>query len=65
LPLTDRERETVMLIGEGLSSREIAERLTLSVRTVESHVYRAMLKTGSTSRDELAGLLSRRQTRTE
>jgi DNA-binding CsgD family transcriptional regulator len=65
LPLTDRERETMMLIGEGLSSREIADRLTLSVRTVESHVYRAMLKTGTTSRDELAGLLSRRQTRTE
>ena len=62
LPLTDRERETVMLIGEGLSSREIADRLTLSVRTVESHVYRAMLKTGTTSRDELASLLSRRQT---
>jgi len=39
LPLTDREREIVMLIGEGLSSREIAERLTLSVRTVESHIY--------------------------
>jgi DNA-binding CsgD family transcriptional regulator len=59
LPLTDREREIVMLIGEGLSSREIAERLTLSVRTVEGHVYRAMLKTGTTSRDELAALLSR------
>ena len=59
LPLTDREREIVMLIDEGLSSREIAERLTLSVRTVESHVYRAMLKTGATSRDELAALLPR------
>jgi DNA-binding CsgD family transcriptional regulator len=61
LPLTDRERETVMLIGEGLSSREIAERLTLSVRTVESHVYRAMLKTGTTCRDELAALLPHRR----
>jgi DNA-binding CsgD family transcriptional regulator len=65
LPLTDREREIVMLIGEGLSSREIAERLTLSVRTVESHVYRAMSKTGTTSRDELAALLPTRGARAE
>ena len=57
LPLTDRESEIVMLIGEGLSNREVAERLTLSVRTIESHIYRAMLKTGTASRDELAGLL--------
>jgi DNA-binding CsgD family transcriptional regulator len=59
LPLTDREGEIVMLLGEGLSSREIAERLTLSVRTVESHIYRAMVKTGTTTRDELAALLRR------
>jgi DNA-binding CsgD family transcriptional regulator len=65
LPLTDREREIVMLISQGLSSREIAERLTLSVRTVESHVYRAMLKTGTTSRDELAALLSRPRARAQ
>ena len=57
VPLTDRESEIVMLIGEGLSNRAVAERLTLSVRTVESHIYRAMLKTGTTSRDELAALL--------
>ena len=57
VPLTDREREIVMLIGEGLSNREIAARLTLSIRTVESHIYRAMLKTGTTTRDELAALL--------
>jgi DNA-binding CsgD family transcriptional regulator len=55
----------VMLIAAGLSNREVAERLTLSVRTVESHIYRAMLKTGTTSRDDLAGLLPRRRTRTE
>jgi DNA-binding CsgD family transcriptional regulator len=65
LPLTDREGEIVMLIGEGFSSREVAERLTLSVRTVESHIYRAMLKTGTTSRDELAALLTHNGTRTE
>ena len=59
LPLTDREREIVMLLGEGLSSPAIAERLTLSVRTVEGHIYRAMAKTGTSSRDELAALLPR------
>jgi DNA-binding CsgD family transcriptional regulator/tetratricopeptide (TPR) repeat protein len=61
LPLTDRETEIVMLIGEGLSNRAIAERLTLSVRTVESYVYRSMVKTQTTSRDELAALLPRRK----
>ena len=65
LPLTDREREIVMLIGEGLSNRAVAERLTLSVRTVESHIYQAMLKTGTTSRDELAALLPHHTARTE
>ncbi len=57
LPLTDREREIVMLIGAGLSNRAVAERLTLSVRTIESHIYRAMLKTGTASREELAALV--------
>jgi DNA-binding CsgD family transcriptional regulator len=61
LPLTDREREIVMLIGQGLSNRDIATRLTLSVRTVESHIYKAMAKTGTSKRDELAGLLPSRR----
>ena len=59
LPLTMREREIAMLIDEGLSNREVAERLTLSVRTVESHIYRAMARTGTTSREELTALLSK------
>jgi DNA-binding CsgD family transcriptional regulator len=63
LPLTDREREIVMLIGEGLSNRDIARRLTLSVRTVESHIYKAMAKTGVSRRDALAALLPRRRER--
>jgi DNA-binding NarL/FixJ family response regulator len=58
LPLTDREREIVMLLGQGLSNRDVAERLTLSVRTVEGHIYKAMSKTGTASREELAALLS-------
>lgn len=57
LPLTDREREVVMLVSAGLSNRDVADRLTLSLRTVESHIYRAMAKTGTTSRDELVALL--------
>jgi DNA-binding CsgD family transcriptional regulator len=57
LPLTDRELEIVMLIADGLSNRAVAERLTLSKRTVESHIYRAMAKTGTSTRDELAALL--------
>ena len=35
--LTDRELEVVQLIGRGLSSREVAESLNLSVKTIESH----------------------------
>ena len=52
LPLTDREREIVMLLGEGLSNCDVAARLTLSVRTVEGHIYKAMTKTGTASREE-------------
>lgn len=63
LPLTEREIEIVMLIGEGLPNRAIAERLTLSIRTVESHIFRAMKKTGTTSREELATLLPKRGSR--
>ncbi|WP_081628947.1 helix-turn-helix transcriptional regulator [Smaragdicoccus niigatensis] len=59
LPLTDREREIAMLIGQGLSNRAIGERLTLSHRTVENHIHRALTKTGTTTRDELAALLPR------
>jgi DNA-binding CsgD family transcriptional regulator len=57
IPFTDREREIVMLIGQGLTTRAIAERLTLSVRTIEGHIYRAMDKTGVSNRDELAALI--------
>jgi DNA-binding CsgD family transcriptional regulator len=57
LPLSSREREIAMLIRAGLSNRAIAARLTVSVRTVEGHIYRAMAKTGAGSRDELAAML--------
>ena len=57
LPLTTREREVVMMIGAGRSNRDIAARLTLSIRTVEGHIYRAMTKTGATSRAQLAAMV--------
>ena len=44
LPLTVREREMANLVAAGLSNRDIADRLTVSVRTVEGHLYRACTK---------------------
>ncbi|MFI9825237.1 LuxR C-terminal-related transcriptional regulator [Streptomyces sp. NPDC052013] len=52
-PLTLREREIVLLVAQGLSDKEIAERLTVSVRTVGNHLYRIYRKTGVSSRREL------------
>jgi DNA-binding NarL/FixJ family response regulator len=57
LPVTFREREIAMLVAAGLSNREIAERLTVSVRTVEGHVYRACSKLDVADRDQLAQLM--------
>jgi len=51
--LTAREREIALLADEGLTNREIAARLFLSVRTVESHVYQARMKVGAASRRDL------------
>lgn len=53
LELTRREKEIALLIADGLGNREIAQRLYLSVRTVESHVYQARAKLGLPSRAEL------------
>lgn len=51
--LTRREREIAGLAAGGLSSRAIAERLTVSVRTVDSHLSRVFAKLGIRSRQEL------------
>jgi DNA-binding NarL/FixJ family response regulator len=58
LPLTDREREIATLISQGLSNIEIAEALTLSVRTIEGHIYRACVRVGAPTRTELARLIT-------
>lgn len=54
LPLTEREREIVTLAAHGLSNKDIADRLTVSIRTVEGHLYRAGAKLGTTRRTDLA-----------
>ncbi|MBJ7331479.1 MAG: AAA family ATPase [Solirubrobacteraceae bacterium] len=51
--LTARETQLVELARQGLSNAEIADRLVLSVRTVESHLYRAMGKLGISDRRDL------------
>ena len=54
--LTDREREVVALIGEGMSNVEIAEQLTLSPLTVKTHANHAMTKVGARDRAQLVVL---------
>jgi DNA-binding NarL/FixJ family response regulator len=55
-PLTEREREIVALVGEGLSNDEIAERLVVSPATAKTHVSRAMTKLHSRDRAQLVVL---------
>lgn len=51
--LTPRETEVLRLVAKGLSAKQIAERLTLSHRTVENHVQNALRKLQLTNRVEL------------
>lgn len=54
LGVTRREADVLALVVEGCSNREIAERLYLSVRTVEKHVESLLRKTGTRTRTQLA-----------
>ena len=57
LPVSAREREIAGLVAAGLSNRDIADQLTVSVRTVEGHIYRACIKLDVADRDELAKIV--------
>ena len=55
-PLTERERETLALVGAGLTNDEIARRWVVSPATVKTHVNRAMTKLGARDRAQLVVL---------
>src|SRR5690349_3852407 len=57
--LSPREREVAMLIAEGSSNKEIAQRLGISVATVKDHVHHILEKTGLPSRTAMLARLTR------
>ncbi|MBW3588223.1 MAG: LuxR C-terminal-related transcriptional regulator [Actinobacteria bacterium] len=58
IPLTKREREIISLAAQGLSSKQIADKLVVSIRTVDNHLHHAYSKLGISKREELATLSS-------
>ena len=50
ISLSSREIEIIELVAEGLTNQEIADRLTISKRTVDNHVSNVFTKTGSKNR---------------
>ena len=54
LPLSTREREIANFVAQGLSNRDISDRLVVSTRTVEGHIYRACIKLDVSDREGLA-----------
>ena len=57
LRITDRELEIANLVAAGLTNREIGDRLGVSVRTVDGHLYRIFTKLGIEDRDQLTRLI--------
>ena len=61
LPLTRRELEITDLIAAGLTNRQIAERLFIAQRTVDTHVTRILAKLGCSNRAQVAAVTSARR----
>jgi non-specific serine/threonine protein kinase len=59
--LTARERQVAAMVAEGLTNREIAEQLSISERTVDSHVQHSINKLGLRSRAQLAAWHTRNE----
>ena len=55
--LSDREREVAQLVWEGMTYRQVGDRLFISANTVEHHMARMMQRLGSTSRSDLLAQL--------
>ncbi|WP_191303684.1 helix-turn-helix transcriptional regulator [Lentzea cavernae] len=55
--LSDREREVAQLVVEGMTYRQVGDRLFISAKTVEHHMARMRQRLGSTSRSDLLGQL--------
>ncbi|MDQ0958117.1 two-component system response regulator DevR [Streptomyces sp. B4I13] len=63
--LTDREREILALIGEGLTNRQIGQRLYLAEKTVKNHISRLLAKLGVERRIQAAVIATQAQDRLE
>jgi RNA polymerase sigma factor (sigma-70 family) len=59
--LTPQERQIARMVAQGLSNKEIAQRLYVSHRTVASHLYRMFPKLGVTSRAQVANAVAERR----
>jgi DNA-binding NarL/FixJ family response regulator len=57
-PLSRRELEVARLVAEGLTNRQIAERLVISERTAQNHVQHILTKLGFSTRSQIAAWLA-------